>query len=89
MSEASSAVRGTSATETSDALSAADGFDLSIDGWYVVAAALSPRAPARGERLKTVVALSRTMAADVQRTAASSLAVTRAPHGGGGLPRRH
>src|ERR1700750_3124661 len=42
MSAASSAVRGTSAAETSDALSAADGVDLSIDGWYVLAAALSP-----------------------------------------------
>ena len=37
MSAASSADRGTSAAETSDVLSAADGFDLFIDGWYVVA----------------------------------------------------
>jgi hypothetical protein len=28
--------RGTSAAETSDVLSAADGLDLFIDGWYVV-----------------------------------------------------
>jgi hypothetical protein len=41
MSAAISADRGTSAAETSDVLSdvlsAADGFDLFIDGWYVVA----------------------------------------------------
>jgi hypothetical protein len=37
MSAASSAERGTSAAETSEALSAAEGFDLFIDGWYVVA----------------------------------------------------
>jgi hypothetical protein len=37
MSAATSAARGTSAAETSDALSAADGFDLFIDGSYVVA----------------------------------------------------
>jgi len=37
MSAATSAARGTSAAETSDALSAADGFDLLIDGSYVVA----------------------------------------------------
>ena len=37
MSAATSAARGTSAAETSDALSAPDGFDLFIDGSYVVA----------------------------------------------------
>ena len=36
LSAASSADRGTSAAETSDVLSAADGLDLFIDGWYVV-----------------------------------------------------
>src|SRR6187399_13681 len=43
MSAASSAVRGTSAAETSDALSPPDGFDLFIDGWYAAGAALSAR----------------------------------------------
>jgi hypothetical protein len=37
MSAATSAARGTSAAETWDTLSAADGFDLFIDGSYVVA----------------------------------------------------
>jgi hypothetical protein len=36
MSAAMSAARGTRAAETSDVLSAADGFDLFIDGSYVV-----------------------------------------------------
>jgi hypothetical protein len=37
MSVASSAERGTSAAESSDALSTADGFGLFIGGWYVAA----------------------------------------------------
>jgi hypothetical protein len=35
MSADISAARGSSAAETAEALSAADGLDLSIDGWYV------------------------------------------------------
>src|SRR5579859_4307022 len=42
MSPASSAERGTSAAETSTVLSAGGGSDLFIDGWYVLACALSP-----------------------------------------------
>src|SRR5271169_505827 len=47
MSADISTTRGVSAAETSEALSAADGLDLSIDGSYVAAGVLSPPAYGR------------------------------------------